>query len=73
MKTRSYVRVPAGVAVAFATAALTAPTAMPYPLDPEDGRLVVPMTSRTETASAKPKAKPAKRTLAPRPKPALEP
>jgi hypothetical protein len=67
-----HLRVPAGIAVAFAMAALAAPTAAAHPLDPEGDRLVVPLTSMT--ASANPtKAKPAKRGLSPRPKPALEP
>jgi hypothetical protein len=67
-----HLRVPAGIAVAFAMAALAAPSASAHPVDPEGDRLVVPPT--TVTASANPaKAKPAKQRLAPRPKPALEP
>jgi hypothetical protein len=48
------VGIPAGIAVAFATAALAAPAASAHPVDPEDDRLVTPLTS--VTASANPKA-----------------
>ncbi|MGH3131825.1 MAG: hypothetical protein ACRDNX_13490 [Gaiellaceae bacterium] len=79
MKSDPQKRLLTGIALLLGAGALAAPTAAAYPTDPEDGRLLVPMTSRTTAASAKPKpgkaAKPARRrSNAPaRPKPPVEP